>query len=716
MMTYVGVSDLRNISITFPEEPHISTSDLNEACEIALIEMKDREIFERDLVRRNIFAVKGSSVFWHARLFQTNERIITLGQDAILVLLASISLVKRFTIRAEHVLNVLSQHSVTNTIIKDTCPSSPPCAGNYRYRTFDGSCNNLLHRDWGTTGTYFRRLIYPYYADGVSVPRQALSGHLLPSARRISSRIHIEKPSQNNKFTLLLMQWGQFLDHDLILTPIAKGSAYSDISCCDFGKLRTTKDMHPECYPIQIPEDDSFYSQFDQNCMEFVRSLPAIRPKCSFGPREQMNQVSSYIDGSTIYGSSHEEAKQLRTFRKGRLKTSRFKGGSRLLPRNPSECRSKDNEKSCFKAGDVRVNEQIQLTTMHTIWVRQHNLIVRKLSRQNRHWNDERLFQEGRRIIIAQIQHITYNEFLPILLGKKFMNLYGLFPLKHKYFEGYRDNVDATIANVFGTAAFRFGHTLVTDHFRLYDNDGKFKGKLDLKEVQFAPYALYDDDGVACLARGLIRQKPRTFDRFFTKKLTEKLFAGDLPFGLDLVALNIQRGRDHGLPPYVKWREYCGLKPAYKWEDLSVDMDDEVIAELQSVYDDIEDVDLYVGGVSEKPLTDSIVGPTFFCIIAKQFIKLKIGDRFYYENSPDNKYNRNVVAFTQAQLYQIRKTSFARVLCSAVKSIGSVQPLTFISTNSLNKRVSCRGNGKIPYVNLRPWKMTIKTNGVKSVD
>lgn len=68
--------------------------------------------------------------------------------------------------------------------------------------------------------------------------------------------------------------------------------------------------------------------------------------------------------------------------------------------------------------GDSRVNEQPQLAVMHTLWMRQHNRLARELAEINPGWTDEIIFQEARRIVAAQMQHITYNEYLPIILGR----------------------------------------------------------------------------------------------------------------------------------------------------------------------------------------------------------------------------------------------------------------------------------------------------------
>lgn len=191
-----------------------------------------------------------------------------------------------------------------------------------------------------------------------------------------------------------------------------------------------------------------------------LRSLPAQRKECNLGPREQMNQITHFLDCSHIYGSTERRARSLRAGSGGLLLVQSF-NGRELMPANPNECSDQSQEKSCFRAGDLRVNEQVQLALIHTIWFREHNRIARELERLNPHWNDETIYQEARRIVIAEVQHITYNEFLSILLGPDFMRTFELTPSQKGYTQLYNPAIDASITNVFATAAYRFGHSMV---------------------------------------------------------------------------------------------------------------------------------------------------------------------------------------------------------------------------------------------------------------
>ena len=193
-----------------------------------------------------------------------------------------------------------------------------------------------------------------------------------------------------------VMQWGQFLDHDVTFTPQKRGFNDSLIKCCDetTGGPLPERLRHRDCAPIAIPADDAFYAQHNQTCMEFVRSSPAAKRDCSLGPRDQMNQVTSFIDASNVYGSAQTEMDELRLFREGKLRYTNLHIRKPLLPaldqRTASEeCRISTPNLHCFRAGDGRVNEQPGLTGLHTMWLREHNRLARGLRELNSHWDDE---------------------------------------------------------------------------------------------------------------------------------------------------------------------------------------------------------------------------------------------------------------------------------------------------------------------------------------
>lgn len=166
-----------------------------------------------------------------------------------------------------------------------------------------------------------------------------------------------------------------------------------------------------------------------------------------------------------------------------------------LLPANKHnpdvgcERRGRAKDVYCFEAGDVRANEQIQLTTMHTLLMREHNRIAKELSYINPYWDDERLFQEARQIVVAQLQHITFNEFLPLIIGKEKIYEYGL-ELEHpgRYYQGYDSKINAGIRVEFQAAAFRYGHSILPSYIERYNKFHQKIGKFSFISFPLAGF------------------------------------------------------------------------------------------------------------------------------------------------------------------------------------------------------------------------------------
>ncbi|CAB0019328.1 unnamed protein product [Nesidiocoris tenuis] len=570
----------------------------------------------------------------------------------------------------------LPKFSLLSTQLADTCERFSRCFPS-KYRSYDGSCNNLQNPDWGAAGTALQRILPPKYADGVNAPRtEDARGRPLPSARLVSMTYAQDADHSSDNYTLMTMQWGQFLDHDLTHTPISRGESGAGISCCRNGEFLPDNLRHPDCFPISLPRFDPTFSPFGDRCMEFARSLPAPRPECNFGPREQMNQITGYLDCSNVYGSNVNSANRLRLFRGGQLRTQNVRGRA-YLPDNPGECTDQTNTLACFTAGDGRVNEQVNLALIHTIWMREHNRVARVLQQLHPGWNDEALYQEARRIVIAELQHITYNEFLPILLGRDYTDRSGLTPREKGFTRIYDPTLRGGITNVFATAAFRYGHSQIQSFIHGYGMFGNLKESLEMSKQHFAPFLLYNEGAVDDMIRGLSAQASQEVDRFFSNQIRDHLFQGNLDIGLDLIALNVQRGRDHGLPPYNDWREICGLPRARRWSDLEAQMDPATITILSRLYSSPDEIDLFIGAVGERRKKGAMFGPTLVCLVGDQFARLRRSDRFFYEEGSTPS------SFSERQLAEIKKTSLARVLCDNSDDIQLIQPLAFVQPSFL---------------------------------
>ena len=129
------------------------------------------------------------------------------------------------------------------------------------------------------------------------------------------------------------------------------------------------------------------------------------------------------------------------------------------------------------------------------MWMREHNRVAREIRQSNPSWDDDRLYEETRRIVIAEYQHIIFNEWLPLIVGHNVMSEFGLWPLTSGYSDLYSDSFDPRVTNEFATAAFRFGHSLIPSTFNTVGRHGRQSAKLNLRDVFFTPEAFSSDTG-----------------------------------------------------------------------------------------------------------------------------------------------------------------------------------------------------------------------------
>ncbi|CAL8092787.1 unnamed protein product [Orchesella dallaii] len=556
-----------------------------------------------------------------------------------------------------------------------------PCETQSKYRTWSGWCNNVRNPAWGRSVITFDRMVSSKYDDGISAPKmRSVTGAILPSPRRISSTVHIDVTHLSNRHTLMLMQFGQFVDHDITFTPVHKGPEGKILNCRDCESQLQT---HPECWPIQVGSGDAYYPPMNRdsgrpNCIPFTRSLPGQQ---RLGPRDQINQNSAYLDSSQIYGENLCKANSLRS-PGGKLNVTAHPvhGAKPLLPQITflKECKSPSG--FCFYAGDPRASEQPALAAVHTIYLRAHNRWADGMRSVNSHWNDEQIYQEVRRIMSAVNQHIIYNEMLPRLLGNSMINAYSLGLQNDGYYAGYDSSCPSNIYNEFATAAFRYGHSMVRPNLARMDN--RYNGMnphIALRDGFFNSDMLYHPLMVDELMRGLLGEPMEQLDPFMTKEITNHLFEDKKKqfSGMDLIALNIHRGRDHGLDGYNSYREVCSLKRATTFQDLSNEIPSDVLVKLKEVYAHVDDIDLFTGSISEKPVQGGLLGPTMTCIIGTQFKRLRQCDRFWYET------NDPAIKFTPQQLAEIRKMTLSKIICDNLDMPSDIQRYAFDAPHNI---------------------------------
>ncbi|XP_066271799.1 peroxidasin-like [Branchiostoma lanceolatum] len=588
-----------------------------------------------------------------------------------------------------------------------------PTRFNRKYRNIDGTCNNRKNKLWGSSLTPFQRFLPPIYEDQLNDPvgwdtSLEYNGFTLPSVRQVSNEL-ITTPTnvEDPDYTHMLTQWGQFLDHDVDLTPTAVGltmpkPGMDAISCSE------TCDNIMPCFPIPIPDDDPRIDNvLDKACMPFTRSSAVCGTGETstifnkFKPREQINQITSFIDASMVYGSTSEVAESLRDFStddgllRVNLEEVDISSGMDLLPFQTeavSSCSQNPNGENvvpCFLAGDVRANEVNTLIASHTIWVREHNRLARELKRINPHWDGEKIYQEARKIVGAMMQHITFTEYLPKILGPIGMDQIGEYA-------GYDPNVNPSTRNEFATAAFRFGHAAIAGTVRRFDENYEEDpqiGNVALHDTFFSPWRVVEESGVDPLVRGLIGgfAKLVTPTNIMHEELSQKLFALKNQIALDLASLNTQRGRDHGLPFYNDWRAFCNLPRAESFDDLAGEISNSDVRDtLADVYGDVNNIDLWPAAQLEDHEDGARVGPTFRCMLAEQFKAHRDGDRFWYQSDD---------VFTPSQRTQISRVTLARVICDNT-GITRLPPDVFRRTD-LADMESC---DDIPGMDLQSWE------------
>lgn len=554
-------------------------------------------------------------------------------------------------------------------------------------RSLDGSGNNLTDTSQGQAGSDYLRQADSWYADGVG---QMLTDSDLPNSRYISNRIFQDdfiNIFDEQGVTQMGWAWGQFIDHTIGLKDDLEATA-SSIAFDSSDPL------------------ENFTNSFGVIPFQRVEASPGTGTDAS-NPREQVNTVSSYIDGWAIYGGTDERLEWLRegtidgdvTNNSARLLT-RTSDGQEYLPTaadrgDASSAPAMDVEgllvadpDSRRVAGDIRANENIALTSLQTLFVREHNRIVDELSPYG--LTEEQKFQVARKVVTATQQAITYQEWLPSL------------GVELDEYAGYDSTVNAAVSNEFATVAFR-AHSMIhgeielavdadrytqtqLDAFQTYglnvENDGdEVEIAIPLNRAFFNP-DLVEDFGIETIFAGLSAEAQYNNDHLIDNQLRSFLFgvpnpdydptALDGPESvaffdgvIDLGAIDIQRGRDHGIASYNDLREVFGLERVTSFveitgestEELTVDIDDPAVIDfafdpgdedftvvpqvqslagrLKEIYGDVDNVDAFVGLVSEDHIDGSIMGELAYAMWVDQFSRLRDGDRYWYENDAD---------------------------------------------------------------------------------
>jgi hypothetical protein len=557
----------------------------------------------------------------------------------------------------------------------------PRCLLDGGFRSITGFGNNIANPTWGESGTDLLRISPVAYADGLSAPSQPNT----LSPREISNSLNNQSDpmfsgennlgsAQSRSLSDFSYVWGQFIDHDMDLTPGGSGQS------------------------LDIPADPTMLTD-PMGIEPFSRSTFDPNTGTS-NPRQQINADTSFLDLSQVYGSSDLVADALRTHSGGQLKTS----PGNLLPYDSAPYFTPDQigalnlandaqqvpSTSLFAAGDVRANENIELTAIQTLFLRNHNNIAQLLQGLHPSWTDDQLYQEARKLNIAEEEIITYSEFLPAILG----------PNPLPAFNGYNPNLNPGIATEFSTVGFRFGHSLLSDSVGRHNNNGTDSADVNpngadvnLTEDFFRPDLInpngvtvnlvdtsgnldpHTSTGIGAILKGDADNAANETDLLLIDEVRNVLFGVPNGPGTDLAARDIQRARDHGIGTYNQVRVAYGLPAVTSFAQITSNVT--VQQELQATYGSVDAIDPFEGMLAEDHLQGADVGPTIKAILARQFAALRAGDRFFYLNEGFN---------LEEQVILAHGNTLARVI-EANTAITNLQANVFIFRESISGSV-----------------------------
>ncbi|CDF34583.1 Animal heme peroxidase homologue [Chondrus crispus] len=471
-----------------------------------------------------------------------------------------------------------------------------------RFRTFDGTCTNNateISRTQGSAGL-------PHFSYFLESPPELLFSGELPSPTLISNGLttqtmDIREPRGLNE---LVTFFGQLIDHTCASTPTNNG-AEGTIAEPAF---------------IDVPADDPIMANISGSQLMFFRS-EREELRLEPGVERAINILTSAMDLDSVYGPSKARSDALRSFVDGELKTS----PNDLLPLNTLGLSNEPSPSAnFFVAGDARSNEHPVLTTLHTVFLREHNDIAREIKATFPEMEDEEIFNNSRQVNIAQFQRIVFDEWYPAITGRT------LPP-----YAGFSPTTDPTASILFTTASFRVGHTLVNNEITRLGPGLTPMSPLDLTMTFFAGVGPIIAKGIEPILRGVLNTGAQKIDLMVVDALRNFLFSNvEEVIGLDLIALNLQRSRDHGVMLYTDIRRrFRRGREAIVRSFSDISSDPNVQSRLQSVYGDVDSIEAWIGLMAEDHAPGSSMGATMLAIWEEKFGRFRDGDRFYYENT-----------------------------------------------------------------------------------
>lgn len=433
------------------------------------------------------------------------------------------------------------------------------------------------------------RVHFTYFDVDSSVPR----GGSLPSARAISNALFQQTANVfDDHLNELAAYFLQFLSHDLSRIPINRNEMLN-ISLAAGDEINGFTDYIP-----------FFRSERKADPFRDLKELP-------------VNAETSAIDLSQIYGSSKIRNNLARTGIDGLMAMS----PDNLLPLGTTRIDMFPMRGSMyFRCGDPRCNENPVLTSLYTLFMREHNRIAVELKMTFPTESDYFLFNAARFINGAQYQKIVYEQLLSAFLGRR-------FPL----YQGFRKSVDPSVSISFSSAVFPIFQSMTGDELK---RAGPGNTPMpSLSQLFYPTVSTLQRDGIDLFIRGAFGTSAQKIDLNITDARRNQLYAGivNLDNVVDIAADTIQRGRDHALPSFSAHRDRFGGRKANQFSDITTNVN--LQKGLKAIYNRASSVDLFVGLLAEDHLPNKSIGTTLKTMIIREFRRLRLGDRLYFKSA-----------------------------------------------------------------------------------
>ncbi|XP_037045582.1 peroxidase-like [Bradysia coprophila] len=540
-----------------------------------------------------------------------------------------------------------------------------------KYRSIDGRGNNLKNPEWGASDTPFSRYGPPNYEDGIYKIKKSVTGADLPNARLLVQDLlmkAVRSPPPKVTYNMMALLIILFATHDLhYQVPTTTHCKDADIRCCSKdGQYALPNELsNSACFPIEISKEDPFYKHENIGCLNVVRSQLGTYSNDA-KPGQILNRATAYLDLSLIYGNHASELRPIRLYEGGKLRM----GKGNLLPVDS-------------KGKYLPSMDRFVVTPIGSIWpalfARNHNNLAERLAKLNKHWDNETVFQEARRINIANFQ---FNLITAKNIEKVFNKVVN---------ESYSEERNAATCAEF-SFTYRAGHYYIPQHMVLrHENDSETKylqsdtiGKIDILENDF--------DAVLSGAT----QQHLNVEQY-ADEVVNRIGKNPRGYGMDLIALDIQRGRDQGISSFVEIRRKCNLKPEINsFDDFGKIVNKTNVDLLKRMYESFEDVDFYVGGLLESfaSIGNPLAGPTFGCVIGENYNNVMGGDIYFFTH-PDNPY-----PFTTAQINAVRKYRVSNIFCTN-SNLNETYKYWSLTPGAINPKIKC---DDYPPMDLSAWK------------